>query len=271
MSWASKRKLLYLSIVLATIGLFVFIISLPALTRAPTCFDLKQNGDEKGIDCSGSCQRLCSFEVKDISVLWKRAFKVTGDRYNLLAYFENQNASAGIKRLPYEFRFYDENNVFIGLRSGVAFIAPNSRSAIFEPGVNVGNKIPKRTSFQFLDPKPAWLKVDTAQTDKIKLEVTDKKLIDTKITPRLEATILNDSIFKVSDIEVIAIVYNENQNAVAASKNFIDSLAGGAQQNVSFTWPEPFPGDVFITEVITRYNPFNLDLELLRLSGTRAK
>ena len=51
MSWASRRRSIYLSIVLAVIFVIVAPIVFFVLNKEPTCTDDKQNGDETGIDC----------------------------------------------------------------------------------------------------------------------------------------------------------------------------------------------------------------------------
>ena len=59
MTWAAKRQLQYLSGFLAIILVIVLIIIAPYLRSDPTCFDGKQNGNEEGIDCGGSCDLIC--------------------------------------------------------------------------------------------------------------------------------------------------------------------------------------------------------------------
>ena len=41
----------------------IFSIFWSVFYRAPTCNDRVQNGDEKGIDCGGSCKNLCTSDA----------------------------------------------------------------------------------------------------------------------------------------------------------------------------------------------------------------
>ncbi len=193
MSWASKRQFTYLSIFLAIVLIIAAIIIVPIVNKPATCVDGKQNGDEKGIDCGGSCQHFCAFEASDVVTLWKRAFQVQGDRYNVAAYVENQNPDAKIADIGYEFRLYDQNNKFIVRRDGRTSIPPNGRMVIFEPGINVGNAIPRITTFEFTE-APLWVKTDPKIEDRVQLEVGNKILAQTDSAPRLTATVLRNSV-----------------------------------------------------------------------------
>jgi len=253
MSWASKRQLIYLSIFIAVLAIIGALIIVPIVNVPPSCTDGKQNGGEAGVDCGGPCQIFCASQVSDAKVLWARAFHVAGDRYNVMAYLENQNPTAEIKDIGYEFRLYDADNTFITLRDGRTNIPPNGRVAIFEPGINVGNKIPQTTLFKFTD-APVWTKADAQAETKVALTVTDKNLTQTDSIPRLTATVANNTIYNVSGALFTAIVYDGNGNAVGASKT-LASIAKNSKQDIFFTWTEPFKGSVFTTEIIPQFNP----------------
>src|SRR4051812_17934001 len=109
MTWAGKRQLVYLAIAIFVFGGLGFLIIYPNVHQAPTCSDQKQNGDESGIDCGGSCAIACSEQVAPLNVIWSRAFKIVDGRYNVVAYIENTNTGIGIKTLYYEFTLVDEN------------------------------------------------------------------------------------------------------------------------------------------------------------------
>jgi hypothetical protein len=138
MSWASRRKIQYILGLLVFISLVVFAFIYPSLTKKPTCFDNKQNGDERGIDCGGSCNLFCSQDVSEPSILWSRAFHVVGNSYNLIALVENKNKNAAISSISYEFKVYDTNNLLIGRKVGTTYIPPNKQFAIFESRFDSG-------------------------------------------------------------------------------------------------------------------------------------
>jgi hypothetical protein len=106
MSWASRRQFQYIGGLVAFLAIIALIIAWPTITRKPTCTDGKQNGGENGVDCGGSCQKICNADVSEPIVLWSRAFPVTGNIYNLVSFVENRNKEAAVMQVSYEFRIY---------------------------------------------------------------------------------------------------------------------------------------------------------------------
>lgn len=260
MTWANKRKFFYLSIV-ALIFLFVlFLLIRPYLNRAPTCFDNKQNGKETGIDCGGNCLKACTLEVNEISILWARTFEVVPGRYNTVAYLENNNRNAVINSISYRFRFADKDNIYIGKREGTAYIPPSGKFAIFEPAIDLGNSVPVYTSFEFTQ-IPTWLQISEQKANQLKLLISDIKLENQDSLPKLSATIKNNSLFQIPNINVITILYNQKGNAISASKTYLDVLSGEESSNLIFTWPQPFKEEVMIKEIIPIFNIFSVKIQ----------
>src|SRR5258706_15176144 len=96
-SWSRNRKRIIFGIlalgVVVLVGLPIYFL----FYRAPTCSDLKMNGDETGVDCGGSCQLLCS--TQSLPLLMKgdpRVLMVATSTYEVVALVENANNSAEI-------------------------------------------------------------------------------------------------------------------------------------------------------------------------------
>lgn len=255
-SWALKRQLTYLGGLLGVIAVIAFIYFLPTITKKPTCFDGAQNGAEAGVDCGGDCLKYCPFQVNGLTAVWRRSYMVAPNIYNAVAYVENQNISAGIPKISYEFSLYDENNVFIAKREGETYVGPNARTAVFEPGINVGNRIPKYTTFKFVG-EPDWYKV-SAQAGGIKLLFREQELVQDRDDPRLTVVIQNDSSYDLDNVEVVAILYNKDDNAIAASKTLIEKLDKGSDRQLFFSWPTRFAETVSRIELIPRYDVFSI-------------
>ena len=122
MTWALKRQIFYIGTLILFFIIFSFLIIYPNSNKKPTCADNKQNGNEAGVDCGGSCPKACLSQVDEVSVIWTRAFKVISGRYNAVAYLENHNKNTAVNRINYRFRFADANNVYIGKREGSTYI-----------------------------------------------------------------------------------------------------------------------------------------------------
>ncbi len=247
MSWASRRRTIYLGIFLIIllflmIGFYYFFIY-----KTPTCIDGKQNQNEQGVDCGGVCPVVCTFQTVDPIVLWSRTFKVTDGIYNAMAVVENPNVGVEAYDVPYSFKIYDKDNIIIYERRGKTDIFSRSTLPVFERTIITNQRIPIRTFFEFVR-EPKWIKVTREQLD---LFVIDKKLTGEDSYPRLSATIENRTSKLIENIEVSAIIFDADGNAMNVSQTTIDSLLKNSSEQVFFTWPEVFPSKVVRTEIIT--------------------
>ncbi len=235
-TWAQRRKMTYGSIFLA---LILIVFGLPLFFhfhKAPTCFDGKKNQNEQGIDCGGKCVQVCSFTAAPLKVLWSRAFLISSGVYSAVAYVENPNATVGTLSVPYIFKIYDDKNVLIYERKGRADIPSKKIIPIFETSIIAGTRLPKRVYFEFTQ-APQWKKL---QNESAPILVQDILLTDESGRPKLQARLLNQSLDAYDDISVVAIIYDKEDNAIAASRTIVDTLPKDSSVPVSFTWPQPF-------------------------------
>lgn len=251
MSWASRRRSKYLGIVFIIIivvftGLFFIFFNKP-----PTCTDGKQNGNERGIDCGGSCPELCVSQISDPVLVWSRSFKVVDGVYNAVAYVENPNFDAGISKISYIFRLFDDENILITERKGSTFIFPNTVSPIFESMIQTGERVPTKTFFE-LSQNPVW--TQSINKDE-SLSVSDTVLSEKDSSPRIDTVLSNNSISDTRDIEIVAIVFDKKDNAIGVSSTFVELLPNRSSKNLVFTWPNEFESNVSRIEIIPR-TPF---------------
>lgn len=248
MSWASRRRSTYLGIVFIVIiavfaGLFFLFFNKP-----PTCADGKQNGEELGIDCGGSCEKVCEVQITDLAILWSRSFRVSDGVYNSVAYVENPNPNARVAEISYTFKLFDDNNILVAERKGKTFISPSGITPIFEGNISTGQRVPIRTFSEFSE-IPKWSQ--TADEDS-PISVGEIVLSREDSSPRIDAVLSNSSIRDTSDIEVVAVVFDATGNAIAVSSTFIDRLSGRSSQDIVFTWPNKFDFSVSRIEIIPR-------------------
>jgi len=259
LSWSAKRQLGYFSVILGLVLIFVYYNFIaPAISIAPTCFDSRQNGEEQGVDCGGTCAKFCSFQVNTLLLRWARVFEVTPNIYNAVAYVDNQNPGSAIRKISYEFRVYDDKGIFILSRPGESFIGPVGRFVIFEPSLNVGNRVPAKTLFKFTQ-APVWEKIDK-RLETFPVSVRDKKLSNLDSIPKIEAVVANDSIYDLTDIFIVAVLYDQEGNALATSRTLLDRLPKNSTEPIFFTWPGPFTAPVFSSDIFPELNPFSVKL-----------
>lgn len=222
----------------------------------PTCFDGVKNQDERGIDCGGVCALVCPMDAKTVVPLWSRVFPIAGDVYSVVAYVENQNVDAGVKSVDYEFRVYDDQNILVGDPvSGSTFIGPNDKTAIYASPVKSGNRTASSVFFRFTE-TPVFTATDKRYSVP-QLSVRNTDLSDLAASPKLSADIVNDTLFDYRNVEVVAVLYDADGNAVNASDTFVDDLPQQSSKKVFFTWPAKFDRPVTRIEIIPRLNPFS--------------
>jgi len=256
MSWASRRQFKYFSGTVLFFALIIFAFVAPIIFKKPTCTDGKQNGEETGIDCGGSCALVCKEEVSSPVVLWSRAFSVVDNNYNLVAFIENRNKNSAVYSASYEFRIYDKNNKLLGRREGRTFIPPNQQFAIFESRFNSGQNEIKTVTFEFIQPI-TWVKKNPT-LGTLPIRVSDIVFDNNKDTPTLSAIVNNDSIYDLPEFDVVAILYDINKNAINASKTHKDKLLSNNKLPVTFTWPEVLSSVPVTEDILIQINPFSV-------------
>jgi hypothetical protein len=254
-SWSRTRKRIVLGIVIFFV---VVLIGLPAFLlfyRAPTCFDGKMNGDERGVDCGGSCQLLCSAE--SVPLILKgdvRVLTLTDGVYQVAALVENPNQDAEIYRAGYTIKVFDNTSpVPLYTIEGEAYIPKGSAVAIFEGPFTVeGDAMPRRAILEWKADSLVWRK-NTAQTPN--LLVRNRNFSRLNETPRLEAVIENQTLETISNIDLTAFISDADGNIFAASKTFVEYIEAGRESPIVFTWPRPFEREIVDINIVVRTYP----------------
>ena len=261
MNWAQRRQLIYmLSLIfvfLCVAGFFAY----QSFNVPPTCFDGKQNGDETGVDCGAksSCSLYCSDELSPPVVRWVRVFPAaTNGASNIvhaIAYIEHGNPKAASYGVQYTFKLYDDLNSLVTERKGTTFIGAMGKSAIVETLIPIGSTDPNKIRATFSFDPIIWHKISPEYA--LVILNTDRKLLEnTDIGTRLTATIENQSLYQFRNMEVAAILYDVDGNAITASKAVLPSLDKQESKDIVFTWGYKMPRQVVKIEVLPRFNPF---------------
>ncbi len=247
-SWATRRKLFYVTVIAFIAILVVGIPAFFILYQAPSCEDGKLNQGEKGVDCGGPCSLVCSDHFLPAKVLWSRSNYIAPGVYNLAAYIVNPNNDGAAYRTPYKFSLYDSKGIFITERKGVVDIPPHKNIIAFEATVETKQRVPTRTVFEWIE-APEWQETSTNVEDRI--DVGDVNLTQDDDGMSLTAILTNPTIMIYEDITVYAVLYDQKGNTLAFSRTVIDSLNSEQTGNASFTWPERASSTIATKEIIT--------------------
>ncbi len=248
-TWSNRRRLLYAFIVIV---LAVIIVGIPVFNlfyEAPSCTDNKKNGDEQGIDCGGSCTKLCSSAFLDIpSPSWVRFVEIAPRLYNVAAYIVNPNPKAGARGLPYRLNVLDKEGIEIGHATGKFNLPPGRNTVVFVGGLRIidTDQAPVRMLLEF-GKQPEWvLGIDTL----INLSVTDKNYRESASESSLDVTVSNRGPKPARNVTVYGILKDKDDNVIDFSKTIVDEIAPQRTALAPFTWPYSHDGKVISLEVL---------------------
>lgn len=246
-SWAKNRRLLYASIVSVFV---VGAIGMPAFFyfyRPPTCFDGAKNGDEQGIDCGGSCSRLCQSAFAPPIVDWTRFEQVAPGQYNVATYIENANIAGEARNAPYHIAIYDGKGGLILDEKGTVTLPPHRNTLAFMSAVDTGKIVPARAVFEFVSPGPEWQKsADTLSS----ISIVKKDYSEDAVGSSLSVELANSSVDPIGRLSVYVALYDKDGNAIGFSKTVVDGIAARSKATAPFTWPQDRQGRVVSIEVL---------------------
>ena len=250
-NWRTSRRLFYLFIVLGFF-LAVFLFIYYAFIHKPvSCSDGIKNQSELEIDCGGPCSKVCSSEVSPLVKRWTRLFKTSEGVYDVATLVDNPNFGFGLRSLTYTVTLYDKDNFVVVSKEGITFANPKETFLIFENGLASGQRTPVKAILEFTG-DPAWTRVPDSITMP-KLTVQNMTIDEGKL-PHLTAELKNESDLDISDIDVTAVIYDDEDNAIAVSSTFVNYIRRGETQDIGFTWAEPFVGKAAVKQIRPRLN-----------------
>jgi hypothetical protein len=253
MSWAARRRLLYLT------GIFLFfaiIIGGPIAYKIsqiqPTCFDGKQNQGETAPDEGGPCVLLDETKLAPYSILWARAFAVRPGLYTAVGYISNPNPSAGVREAHYRFGLYDSDNALIAERTGTTFIMPGGITPVIAGAIDTGNREVVHTYLEITDTHLTWKRMSSPAAN---IKVSNQQQSQSPVGPRIDARVTNVGLDTARNIAFIATIFDPAGNAFTASGTVLPSLAPDASVGISFTWPAAFEAVVGRIDIIPLLPP----------------
>ncbi len=233
-AWRFKRQLAYILAVFLffalPIGYYIY-----SLTPESTCFDGIKNQDEFDIDCGGICNAVCAVEVAPFVINWQRALFVRDGVYDIAASIENPNAFFAARSFTYTFTIYDSSNRLIDTVRGSSFANAREKSIIFEPQIKLGSAIPRKVIVEIENIR--WNRVPNDDRPRILIKDEKVNLIG---SPKLTATISNDTPVPIGQIEAVATIFNDENNIIGVSSTVVRNLTPDNSQRIVFTWPEEF-------------------------------
>ena len=246
MSWAGKRKLIIVAVLVALLAALAGVIGYFTVYQAPSCIDGKQNQKEEGIDCGSPCPYLCSTSQAAPSVRFVRAISPLPGRTDVIAYVDNPNTNAAAYQAPYIIELYNDENVLVAKTQGVVDLPALSTAPIFVPDLFSGSQVVSHAFLTFTSPDTRWVKAaplpKTIEAQNIVYTGGD--------SPRVTATIYNPTPNPRTHVYFVATLFGTDAKALAASRTLLDTIPAQGATTAVFTWPTPIEGTVARVDII---------------------
>jgi hypothetical protein len=252
--WSSRRKFLVSFFIVLGVLILIGIPVYLATRETPNCSNGKLDGDETGVDCGGSCQLLCTPEILPLVTKGDaRLLKIATSTYEAVIVVQNPNATGSITRAPYTFTIFNGASTKPAkVIESDTYVGRSSTFAIFAGPFTLDDASSYRAVFAFT-PSLMWQKSsDPLPT----LAITDTNLIVASTSaPRLEANLNNYGQSSMKNVEVVAILSDSAGNIIATGKTFVDEVAVGGREPLSFSWPSPFEREAVSVKILPHVLP----------------
>ena len=242
MNWRKRRQVLYITAALVVVGLIAGYFIYSYVTTPGSCHDRTQDDGEQGADCGGPCARLCAFQARDPVVEFARALPEGSSTYTGVAYVKNPQWGTGAAAygIGYTIRLLGDNNHLIIEQNGTVDLPAVETIPIIVPNIPTGYQTVAHAQFSFTTSPIVWTKIPAA--DRPTLTIKNQNLAPDG--SRLSATVVNETNAPVNNLSVMATLFDQDGNAVAASRSVIQQIEAESQDDVVFTWPMANPGVV---------------------------
>ena len=246
-AWAHRRRTRFTFIVGAVVVVFLALYVVVKTYKPPSCFDDTRNQGELGVDCGGPCELMCQSQVEPLYLIWARAFEIDQGVYSLVAYADNPNFNAYADVAPYRFVLYDKDNFVITEETGETYVTGEPVVPVFVGPVRLENKEPVRVFFEWTE-LPQWRN----EPPKRRVTIEERTITTPNFGSEITAVIKNNEPVDLRDIEVVVIVYDRDDNAIAASQTLVEYLGPRDTAQLVFSWPRAFTKSVGRIEFVPR-------------------
>jgi hypothetical protein len=235
LDWAKRMRLMIIAGIVAVLLLIVGATVFAFVYKVPSCTDRTQNQGEAGVDCGGPCTYLCTAQVKEPNVQFARALTLANGRTDVVAKIQNLNKGAEAKAAPYVLELYAADATLLARVPGFIDVPAGEMVPLFVRSAAGGSNVAR--AFVDFDPeKIMWQKAE--QVD-VPLRISGSNLIEGP-SPKVSGFLHNDGYDALYDVKAIAIVYDGEGTAIAASETLVPSIRAQSSVPVTFTWNEPF-------------------------------
>lgn len=261
LSWRQKRKSIFIVIILFLILAYSAYKIYPYFNVPPSCVDNKQNGTEFGVDCGGSCDKVCPTQVTPFNIKFAKAIESEKGLYDVVALVENKNGDKTTidGSIDFSFNIYDKSGLLIKTVTGKTMIPigqafpvtiQNVAIDLGNSGNAVGDVVLK------IDENKSWSLANSLFSNSF-FEVIDKNFEQNKNNiSQLTITLKNLTNGTFREVPVSVMLYDKNNNLIAVNETILKESKAKSVQDLIFTWRVPLSESDPKVEVYQIVTPF---------------
>ena len=235
---------IYLSIFLGIFASIYFTYLKPPVT----CFDSIQNQNEEGVDCGGSCAKVCTpATIAPITAVGNvMTFATSPHHVTFLVRITNTNFDFAAKSFDYRFDLSDASGAIIQSVSGTSFIYAGEAKYLIVPNQEISSSV---ENVVVAISNPVWAKSsDLGAAPQFVFHSIKTEPISSS-TIRVSGTITDNDVSAFDKITVIALFKNSNGMLVGTSQTELDQVIPNEAYDFSVLYPTAQSINLAATEV----------------------
>jgi hypothetical protein len=242
-SWSIKHRWFYIFSIIFILASLLIWTMWPIIFPVPTCFDNKQNGLERNVDCGGACELVCKVDFVPLENTFAKAFKNGQNKYDILVILENKNKNMAPKDLSVDIEVYNDAGDLEKTLNKKLQASSYKKIPIFirdfETVNGVSKIFVKINDYKSYITKGAY---DVRLVD-FNYKQEDVSKLSLKYSSPYKENI-ND------DIEIVVLLKDGLENIVGVNSQKIQGLSSEIEKEVYFSWRENLSLDIKSVEIV---------------------
>jgi len=220
--------------------------------KAPeTCFDGKQNQNERGIDCGGVCSLACKENIQGdaLQIREQEFIKGQNNTYDALAKVFNPNGEIGAVSFSYTISLLDVTGAVLDSRTNTAQILPLENKYLLVFNLETQGT-PAKVSLQIDD--IVWERFSGYQ-EKPAVNIyreNYREVSSSAVFSEATGLVSNESSFDFKSLTVQVILRDASGKPIAINANEMRTMYARENRDFRLTWPTAFPGTVTNAEMV---------------------
>ncbi len=266
----TKQKRIIIIVIYLAIFL-LFSLSLYSYFKPrPSCFDGKQNQNEKGIDCGGVCTKECDIVKAQPLIIGKTGTVPSGieGKYDFYAYITNPNTTFGSKKFTYTLKFKNLAGEVIMTKNESGFILPMERKYLIIENINLPSQ---PANIDLKVDSSDWIKFNTYyKAPNIAIVNKRYKEVSNGINfAEAYGLLKNHSPYDFNSIKVKIILKDAEGKIVALNSTQMNTVNSGEQRDFKLFWPNRFNGSVSNMEAQAEVDIFSSNVFIKKFYKSR--